>query len=176
MLLPPLRLGLYLRPMSTVLAEILGDDSLISGLSCVRISLDYMKLCGRYGQKRAKNGEKRIRLVIRYGFYLRPLGTVLAEILGDNRPISWLSCVRISLDCFEARGSSVWKCVKKAPKIDDLFVQRCALRAIDQLLVFIWCNFSVNFDHLFQPLHGPTILQPILETRSFTHSSYIWKS
>ena len=116
MLLPPLRLGLYLVPMSTVLAEILGDDSSISGLSCVRISFDYMKSCGRYGQIRAKNGEKRIRLVIRYGFYLRPLWTVLAEILGDNRPISWLSCVRISLDCFEARGSSAWKCVKKAPK------------------------------------------------------------
>ena len=114
--LPPSRHGLYLCPPWIILADILWVDSLILGVPCVRISLDYMKKRGRYRQKCAKNGEKRIRLVIRYGFYLRPLWTVLAEILGDNRPISWLSCVRISLDCFEARGSSAWKRVKNAPK------------------------------------------------------------
>ena len=102
--------------MLTVLAEILGDDSSISGLSCVRISLDYMKLCGRYGQKRAKNGEKRIRLVIRYGFYLRPLWTVLAEILGDNSSMLGLSCVRISLDYMKLRGRYGQKCAKNAKK------------------------------------------------------------
>ena len=52
------RRGSYLRPPWTVLAEILGDDSSILGLFCVRISLDCMKICMRYRQKRAKNGQK----------------------------------------------------------------------------------------------------------------------
>ena len=50
--------------------------------------------------------KKRVRLAIRRSFYLGPLWTILAEILGDNSPIVGLSCVQISLGCDEARGSS----------------------------------------------------------------------
>ena len=40
----------------------------------------------------------------------------LAEILGDDSPMLGLPCARNSLDCFKARGSSVWKCGKNSPK------------------------------------------------------------
>ena len=39
----------------------------------------------------------------------RPPVDCLAEILGDNSWILGLSCVRISLDCVEVRGSSARK-------------------------------------------------------------------
>ena len=115
-LLPPSRRSLYLYPPLTILAEIVGDDSSILGLFCVQISLDYMKLCGRYGQKRAKNAKKCVRLAIRRGSYLGSPWTVLAEILGDDSPMLGLPCARNSLDCFKARGSSVCKCGKNSPK------------------------------------------------------------
>ena len=114
--LPPSRRGSYLWPPWTVLAEILGDDSSMFGLSCVRILLGYMKFGGSYLQNRAKNAKKRVRFAIRRGSYLGPPWTVLAEILGDNSPIVGLSCVWISLGCDEARGSSVQKRPKNGPK------------------------------------------------------------
>ena len=79
--LPPSRNGLYLCPPWITLADILRDDSLILGVPCVRISLDYMKVHGRYRQKHGKNVKKRVWLPIRRGFYLKPPWTVLAEIL-----------------------------------------------------------------------------------------------
>ena len=54
----PSRCSLYLWPLFTVLAENLGDNSSITGVSCVQISLDFIKLHGRYGQKHAKNVKK----------------------------------------------------------------------------------------------------------------------
>ena len=60
--------------------------------------------------------KKRVRLATRRGFYLGPPWTVLAEILGDNRPIVGLSCVRISLGCDEAGGSSGRKRPKNGPE------------------------------------------------------------
>ena len=83
------------------------------GLSCEQISFDYMKLCGKYGPKRAKMAKKCIRLATRHGFYLRPRWTVLAEILGDNSPIVGLPCAWISLGCIKAHRSSG----QKRPKI-----------------------------------------------------------
>ena len=62
--------------------------------------------------------KKRVRLVIRCGFYLGPPWTVLAEILGDNSPIVGLSCVQISLGCIKASGSSGQKRLKNYTSIN----------------------------------------------------------
>ena len=80
-------------PLLTILAEILGHNSSILGLPWVQISFDYIKLHGRNGQKRAKNAKKRVWFAIPRGFYLGPTWTVLAEILGDDRPILGLPWV-----------------------------------------------------------------------------------
>ena len=53
-----IRRGSYLRPPWTVLAEILGDNSPIVGLSCVWISLGCDEAGGSSGWKRPKNGPK----------------------------------------------------------------------------------------------------------------------
>ena len=50
------RRGLYLGPPRTVLAEILGDNSPIVGLSCVQISLGCEEAHGSSGPKRPENG------------------------------------------------------------------------------------------------------------------------
>ena len=60
--------------------------------------------------------KKRVRLAIRRGFYLRSSWTVLAEILGDNRPIAGLPCVQISLGCLKVRGSSGLKRAEIGPE------------------------------------------------------------
>ena len=51
-----IRRGSYLGPPWTVLAEILGDNSQIVGLSCVQISLGCVEARGSNGRKRPKNG------------------------------------------------------------------------------------------------------------------------
>ena len=56
--LPPLRLGLYLMPLWTILAETSGDNSSYVGLPWGQILLDCVEACGSSGQKRAKNPEK----------------------------------------------------------------------------------------------------------------------
>ena len=71
---------------------------------------------GVTGKNVPKMPKKRVRLAIRRGSYLGPPWTVLAEILGDNRPIVGLSWVQISLGCVEARRSSVRKRPKNGPK------------------------------------------------------------
>ena len=50
------RRGFYLGPPWTILAEILGDNSPIVGLPCVRISLGCVKVCGSSGRKCPKKG------------------------------------------------------------------------------------------------------------------------
>ena len=71
---------------------------------------------GGTGKNVPKMAKKRVRLVIRCGFYLGPPWTILAEILGDNSPIVGLSCVQISLGCDEARGSSGRKRPENGPE------------------------------------------------------------
>ena len=56
--LPPSRLGLYLMPPWTILAEILGDNSSSVGLPWGQISLDCVEAHGSSDQKHAKNLEK----------------------------------------------------------------------------------------------------------------------
>ena len=51
-----IRRGSYLWPPWTVLAEILGDNSPIVGLSCVQISLGCDEARGSSGRKRPENG------------------------------------------------------------------------------------------------------------------------
>ena len=51
-----IRRGSYLGPLWTVLAEILGDNSPIVGLSCVQISLGCDEARGSSGRKRPENG------------------------------------------------------------------------------------------------------------------------
>ena len=53
-----IRCGFYLGPPWTVLAEILGDNSPIVGLSCVQISLGCDEAGGSSGWKRPKNRPK----------------------------------------------------------------------------------------------------------------------
>ena len=51
-----IRRGSDLGPLRTVLAEILGDNSPIVGLSCVQISLGCDEARGSSGRKRPENG------------------------------------------------------------------------------------------------------------------------
>ena len=81
----------------------------------MRISLDYMKAHGRYGQKRGEKVKKTRPVSDMLRLLSRPQVNCF-EILWHIRPISGLPCVQILLYYVEGHGSRGWKRPKIGPK------------------------------------------------------------